>query len=492
MAEHLGNYELTQRLARGGMGEVYLARQRGPGGFVREVVVKRLLPHLTEDATFVGQFLNEGRLAALVEHPNVVQVYELGEAGGTYFLAMERVRGESVRRVLRALAARKEQLPVGAAVHIVREALRGLHAAHALVHGGQPLPIIHRDVTPENLLLTRTGSVKVVDFGIARASTSGALTKTGTVKGKLPYLAPDQLQGGSASPRTDLYAVGVVLYELLTGRVPFEGETEGSLLYKILYTPPASVSKLRPEVSAALEAVVLRALAKDPAQRFTDAQEMIAALETAAAAELAALDRPALGALTGAGDSGDGSTLPTAPGDAAPAAAPAGGTAPLGAARAKSSTRVAWLGGVLLLCLLGGGGLWVLRPSASSDSSVPPERSRGTPPPEPTHAPSASSDSSAPPERSRGTPAPEPTAGSPPGTHKAAGRGKLQVFAKPWADVYWRGSKLGVTPLVEPVTLPVGAQVLTLRNDALGVKRDFKVRIRAGATTELRANLLDR
>ncbi|MBX7102029.1 MAG: serine/threonine protein kinase [Myxococcaceae bacterium] len=521
MPERLGHYELMRRLARGGMGEVFVARQMGPGGFVREVVVKRLLPHLSENASFVEQFLNEGRLAGLVQHPNVVQVFELGEDRGTYFLAMERVRGQSLRGVLRHQASLGHRVPVGQAVALALQALDGLQAAHGLMVDGKPLPIVHRDVSPENLLLSEHGQLKVVDFGLARARTSVAFTKTGVVRGKLPYLAPDLLQGAKADAGSDVYALAVVLYELFTGAPPFDAETEGALMYKVLYEAPRPPAQLREEVPAALEAVLVRALEKAPERRYGTATELASALRAACGPLLSQVQVAELGRLVepAVGDVAEGAehhpTLSTdaplgaaaAPrgtedlaGPASPPSHVGGGTVdllplPPAPERARRSPwTLAAVGFGLTATALGLGFWWVQRepapvvvPAAPVEPPLPVAAAPGggdaSPEPAVLPAPAAPEVVAEPAVEERRPEAPR---------RKVAEKGRLQVFAKPWADVYWRGVKLGVTPLVNPVAMPAGAQVLTLKNDQLGVSREFRVKIAAGATTELRANLLER
>jgi hypothetical protein len=386
------------------------------------------------------------------------------------------------------LKARGAALSVGAAVHIVCETLQGLHAAHTLMRDGKPLSVVHRDVTPENLLLTSAGAVKVVDFGIARASGARRFTQTGTVKGKLPYLAPDLLQGGVASPGTDLYSVGVVLYELLTGKVPFEAESEGTLLYKVLYAPAVAPSQLRPEVSRELDAVVLRCIARDPQERYGDALALVAALRQAAAPELAALDLNAFAAwVDGARGPEDAQALPTQL-SSAPRSLPdaAGGTQPMTPGRAG---RARWLGAAAVTLGVLGLGAWQLETPAEAPLPVVAAAPAVVEPAPPAPVAEAAREPEPPP------PVAEPVAvppAPPAAAKKAPLKGKLQVFAKPWADVFWHGTKLGVTPLVQPVSLPAGVQVLTLRNDSLGVEKEFKVQIRAGSIAELRANLLER
>ena len=202
----LGKYRLYHHLASGGMGEVFLARHEGPAGFAKNVVVKRILGGIASDETFVTMFLNEARLAAMIEHPNVVQIFDLGLEGDTYFIAMEYIHGRSLRQVRRRLAELKRAFPSVLAARICSQVLQGLHYAHTLSdEHGQPLQIVHRDVSPDNVLIGFNGVTKVVDFGIAKAAVNVSTTRAGAVKGKFAYMAPEQITGKAAGrPRRRL------------------------------------------------------------------------------------------------------------------------------------------------------------------------------------------------------------------------------------------------------------------------------------------------
>lgn len=277
----LGKYTLIRKLASGGMAEVHLAATHGPGGFQKTLVVKRIHPHLAEDERFVSMFLDEARLAAMLSHPNVVQIFDFGVAEGRYFLAMELVDGVNLRGLLQAAAERKIALEPRLCARMISLACEGLAYAHDFrdPSSGEPLHLIHRDVSPDNLLLARSGAVKVADFGIARSDTATHRTNEGVVKGKLTYMAPEQLQSGTLTPRTDIHALGVVLYELLTGALPFEGTTEGEIIAALMTGQRVAVTERRADVPPALSSVIHRMTAPNPDERFSNCREVAAALE---------------------------------------------------------------------------------------------------------------------------------------------------------------------------------------------------------------------
>lgn len=278
----IGNYEVVRSLATGGMGEVLLARQSGPGGFARAVVVKRLLPHLAKEPAFVQMFLNEARVVSRLSHPNVAQIYELGESGDTLFIAMEFVHGRSLQLINKTLAVRGRALGPPLAMRIVIETLKGLEHAHSLSIDGKPAPVVHRDMSPDNILVGFNGAVRVIDFGIARAADSISTTRTGTLKGKFSYMAPerfDEARAKELDARIDVFAMGVVAYECLAGQRPFRGSSDAALVGAILNGTAPILHELAPAVGAPLSAIVHRAIAKDPAERFATAADFRHALE---------------------------------------------------------------------------------------------------------------------------------------------------------------------------------------------------------------------
>jgi len=276
----LGKYKLVKLIASGGMAEVYLARQAGAAGFEKLVCLKRILPHLARDKQFVDMFLNEARLAARLDHPNIVSIFDLGETNGNYFIAMEFIDGPSLRAVAKRASERGEFLPIPEIVKIVSMAAGGLQYAHDLTDPeGKPLGLVHRDISPDNILVHRNGSAKVVDFGIAKAANSSGATRTGTLKGKVAYMPPEQLRGEPLDRRTDVFALGVVLYELLSGRRPWEGDSEVALIGQIMMQDAPALAELREDIPPELAAIVEKALSKDRAGRHQSCAELQADLE---------------------------------------------------------------------------------------------------------------------------------------------------------------------------------------------------------------------
>src|SRR6202453_4657677 len=261
-----GRYRVISRLGSGGMADVYLAQDQLLG---RDVAVKVLHHHFAEDQEFVERFRREASSAAALSHPNIVAIFDRGEWNGTYYIAMEYVAGRSLKEIVRERGA----LEPAAAIDIVVQILQAARFAHKR-------GVIHRDLKPHNVIIDEEGRARVTDFGIARAGASD-MTLTGSIMGTAQYLSPEQAQGLVVSAASDLYSVGVILYELLTGAVPFEGETAVAIAFKQVSAEPLAPSALRPGLPASLDAVVLRALAKDPAQRYADADALIAALESA-------------------------------------------------------------------------------------------------------------------------------------------------------------------------------------------------------------------
>jgi serine/threonine protein kinase len=278
-ATRIGRYEIVERIGAGGMAEAFRAVARGPGGYERQLIIKCILPELAEDEAFINLFVSEAKILGMIHHPNVVQVYDFGEADGRHFLALEFLDGPSLEQVLDLLVRTKQWMAVPLAAYIAREMCLGLGAAHRLCGpDGESLHVVHRDATPSNVLTTSAGGVKLVDFGIARTGRPRAVTLTGSVKGKPAYLAPEQLRGGAIDARADLFAAGVVLHEMLTLESPFDDDNPLATLYQVVEKKVPPPSQRRGEIPTALDAVVLKALEKAPAARFQTAEEMAEAL----------------------------------------------------------------------------------------------------------------------------------------------------------------------------------------------------------------------
>ncbi|MFZ5471255.1 MAG: serine/threonine protein kinase [Myxococcota bacterium] len=279
--ERYGDYQLIKRLATGGMAQIYLARQVGLEGFEKLLVVKRILPHLTENDDFVRMFLDEARIAARLNHPNIVQIFNLGAQDDSYFIAMEYIHGEDVRRVWRRAESVGRRFPVALVCRVIMDACAGLDYAHKKADpAGKPLNIVHRDISPQNILVTFEGGVKIVDFGIAKAADQATVTRSGVLKGKYAYMSPEQASGQrKLDHRTDIFALGIVLYELLTGTRLFKRANDIQTLNAVTecdVSPPSTVSD---RVPADLDPVVMRALAKNPDERYQEAIHLQVALE---------------------------------------------------------------------------------------------------------------------------------------------------------------------------------------------------------------------
>lgn len=270
-------YEIVKRLAVGGMGEIFLARQRGFGGFDRLAIVKTLLPDLADQEGFIDQFLDEARVAATLNHPNIVSIYEVGlhQPEGIHYIAMEYINGESIARLKSAARKQGKNIPIPIAVRVVHDAALGLdYAHHAKDPEGRSLNIVHRDVTPHNIMVSTAGVTKVVDFGVARASNRSSRTTTGTIKGKVPYMPPEQLSNGELDGRTDQWALGVVLWEMLTGQRLFKADTDVAAIQHILHGPIHPPSKVAPNIPPDLDAVVMKMLQRKINARFGRLQEV--------------------------------------------------------------------------------------------------------------------------------------------------------------------------------------------------------------------------
>jgi serine/threonine protein kinase len=284
----LGRYTLKQRLGVGGMAEVYLAEQDGPQQFKKRVVIKRILPSLAADASFVAMFVREAQVAARLTHMNVVQIYELGEqsnADGSveYFIAMEHIDGLTLQRLAKASWAAGGAVPVAIVLRTCADAARGLHAAHTLTDDdGKSLALVHRDISPDNLMISKDGVTKVLDFGIAKGaprSDAAETTRTGQLRGKVPYLAPEQVSGQALDGRTDLWSLGVSMYWLLCGERPFDRASDFHTMAAILSDAPKPPRELNPAIPAALEELMLSMMAKEPAQRPASGADVADALE---------------------------------------------------------------------------------------------------------------------------------------------------------------------------------------------------------------------
>jgi serine/threonine protein kinase len=276
----VGRYALYGEIAAGGMATVMLGRLLGPVGFARTVAIKKLHAQYAKDPEFVAMFVDEARLAARIRHPNVVPTLDVVAEGGQLLLVMEYVHGESLSRLLRSASSRSRPVPPPIASAIVTGVLHGLHAAHeATSERGEPLGIVHRDVSPHNVIVCVDGLSRVLDFGIAKATGRLHTTQDGSLKGKLAYMSPEQVLSEPLTRRTDVYAAAVVLWETLTATRLFTSESQGGIVDKVLRAEVSPPSAIVPDLSRNVDEVVLRGLARDPEQRYATAQEMALALE---------------------------------------------------------------------------------------------------------------------------------------------------------------------------------------------------------------------
>jgi serine/threonine protein kinase len=280
VTERFGRYKSLGRIGRGGMADVFLAVGRGPAGFNKLVVVKRLRDTVASDDTFREMFLDEARLAARLNHPNVVQTYEVFEDAGAFFITMEHLEGQPLGRIERECGTRGMRLKPALCARVISDALCGLHYAHEVRdYDGTPLNIVHRDVSPQNIFVTYDGQVKVVDFGIAKAEVSNTKTQAGFFKGKAAYMAPEQLEAGDIDRRVDVFTAGIVLWEMLAGKRLMAAESTAKTLMRLLKEPIPHLAEFVAGIDPELDRIVARALQRDPAARYQTAGEMRNALD---------------------------------------------------------------------------------------------------------------------------------------------------------------------------------------------------------------------
>jgi serine/threonine protein kinase len=458
----LGRYVLEQRLGVGGMGEVFLARQRGPGGFEKRCVVKRIRPDLTRDSAFAEMFLVEARLAAKLDHPHIVHVYDFGSEGDEWYLAMEYVPGATLAMVRRMLAARGERVPIAVAARIASQVALALDHAHRLEEDGRPLQIVHRDVSPENVMLSTAGAVKLLDFGLAKARTAATTTRVGTVKGKAAYMSPEQARGEAVDSGTDIYALGLVLYELLAGRRAQPGDSLAERQEEIV-----PIERWRPEVPDPLRSVLATALQGNRERRYQTAGQMSEALErflTSLGETVTQSDL--LGLLSTVGGP-DASQLRT---ELAPLVSTV-----LDRPALRSWRTVRWLGAGLGAIALVGASLWLARSSVPRQKPTPPSVSPVT-----DEAPERDS------PRVSAAPAPSVRSEERPGEAPSEAMvepkavGTLLVSSEPRLQVLVDGKASGRTPA--KLALKPGRHHLTWRDESMGLDHSVDVRLEARAT----------
>jgi serine/threonine protein kinase len=278
--KRIGKYRILRQIAQGGMAEIYLASASGIEGFEKLCVLKRILPLLATNREFVQMFLDEARIAASLMHSNVAQVFDIGSEAGSYYFVMEFLRGEDVRHILQSAVGQKSFIPLEHAATIVMGVCSGLHYAHEMRgKDGKRLQLVHRDISPQNVFVTHDGNVKLCDFGIAKSAAQLTETRVGTLKGKIRYMSPEQCRSESLDRRSDVFALSIVLWELLTLRRLFSGKSDFDIFKAIVEEPMPAPSQFRPDVPAQLESIVMKGLSREREDRFQTAQEMQLALE---------------------------------------------------------------------------------------------------------------------------------------------------------------------------------------------------------------------
>lgn len=510
----VGAYALVRPLARGGMGEVWLARDTASAGGPRLVAIKRIVAGGETDATLRTMFLDEARIAAQLQHANIVRVFELGQLGESYYLVMEYLRGHSLARVARRLSEQQGRVPVQVAVQIVADAARGLGYAHRkLGPDGQPWGVVHRDVSPQNLLVGYDGQTKVLDFGIAKAA--GRLTKTqaGVMRGRLAYMAPEQAKGAGVTAASDVFSLAVILYELLSGARLY-GQADDAAIFRALSagTVPLPITDY-PGVDAALGAIVMRALSPDPRQRPADGavlaeallgwqrahpgppgQRVDAIMREAFARELAEdlAPPPAAAAVAPPAPSREASGSAAAPVRRRTAALVIAGAlgvlAVAGALRSTSGKQPERPPTALATPPTAAPpSALVPAPAAPAGPAAPPPAPAAPPPPAAAPAVVATPEVVAPAPR----PGARPLASKPPSPRAdaaAAKPGTLSLDTDPWSQVFLGKKLLGDTPLLD-VPVPAGRHVLRLVNAEHGIDTTVEVTITSDQRTVKRLAL---
>jgi eukaryotic-like serine/threonine-protein kinase len=275
-----GPYRLLDRVAVGGMAEVFKAKRSGVEGFEKVVAVKRILPHLSDNKEFVNMFINEAKMVAGLTHPNIVQIFDLGKIEKTYFIAMEYVHGRDLRTIVKRAKERGIRVPLDLAVLMVGKVCTALEYAHRKKDDrGRAMQIVHRDVSPQNILISYEGDVKLTDFGIAKAAAQATHTDRGALRGKLLYMSPEQANGRSMDCRSDVFSMGIVFYEMITDQRPFMSTSEKSILEMVRECQVPAPMTINARIPPRLDRIVMKALARDPVDRYQDASEMARDLE---------------------------------------------------------------------------------------------------------------------------------------------------------------------------------------------------------------------
>jgi eukaryotic-like serine/threonine-protein kinase len=496
-----GKFRVVRELARGGMGEVFLTQQTGPAGFSRLAVVKRILPAQELNSTVQELFLDEARIAAQLTHPNIVQVYDLGEADQSYYIAMEFVRGVTVGTLIRGLRKQQQTLDPVVAVTIAIGALRGLHYAHtATDQAGVPLQVVHRDISPENLMVTREGVTKVLDFGIAKASTRSTQTGEGLVRGKIAYLSPEQLLGEVVDARSDIRAMGVVLCEMLSGSRYVDPNLDTAQFARSLLEEPQPTVARFPHIPASLATILDHALRRLPKDRFQTAELFAEALD-GWKRQAAPMPISSLTSMVKTFDSMPESGLKATPAPSPAVASQAVALHPNDVEVLQSADIVNGSpAGIkpLRLAAIGVGVFFTAMLAVFVGSSLFFKAAPPAPPPAPKPTPAVVQ------PRKSETPHPdaatledtnEETVARPAPAPEEPRRlptrpGSLDLRVSPWATVSVDGKAAGETPLA-PLELSAGVHSVVLVNPDLRVTKTVSVRVTAGERVTLKVDLLE-
>jgi len=536
-----GKYELFATLGRGGMSDVYLSVARGPMGFSKLAVVKRLRSSLAQEPSFLRMFLDEARVAARLNHPNIVHTYEVGEHNQAYFIAMEYLEGQSLNKVIRESIKRKKPLDEAYCARVVADALNGLEHAHKLRdYDGKPLGLVHRDVSPHNIFVTYDGHTKLCDFGIAKAALSTTETEVGVLKGKVSYMAPEHALGQEIDPRADVFAMGIVLWELLSGERLMSGDSTASTLRKLVSGVAPRVSARR-KIDPELDDIVAKALEKDRDARFASAAEMRDALERVllrrplrhhdvgrltvdmfqrvkdeaerqvqkhmavieaaeARRDVQPLTLETLRRLEKSGSTVSGQLLRLHEGSSGLVTASFVGTFPRGPIAEvplqdpRRSSVVPWAIALVLLGVVAVSAVVVAvraGPAPQVPVAAPGEPSSRTPTePAPFPLSASASPTEAPSAPAPSAPHPTPSAklAVHPGADAALLKGYLTFDTYPWTTVTEGGRKLGTTPL-NRVELEVGPHTLVVDNPEHNIHETHVVIIKPGEVTRGRLEL---
>jgi serine/threonine protein kinase len=490
----VGEYELLSRIAVGGMGEVFIARKTGRAAFEKRVALKLLLPHLSQEPELVHRFLDEARIAAQMNHPNLVQVFDVGEADGRHYLAMALVEGVSLARLLEACQRLGEPLPLPMVRLVAIGLCEGLAYAHDLKdRNGGPLEVVHRDINPYNMLVSATGAVLVTDFGVAKVAGSMHATLPGRVLGKLAYLAPEQLAAGAqVDRRTDLYAAALTLYETATGVSPFQRDNEAATLDAVRQAPLPDPRERRPGIDPCMAAAIMRAADRDPARRFSSAKAMLEELLDGPVARPSELgEQVKLRCAEEIEALRKSFSSPMSPiRTRSLAAEQMSPTSPWRNRATKAAAMLAAGTTALGLALLSSHGQKTQAPDSGPATETPSAEASG----------GAVSNLEAPDARiwaqASEVPAPKPPAApSPPRSERAslaapkkARIGYLSADASPWASVIVDGKEIDKTP-ISRYPLPVGPHQVVFRNAQLGKELRKTIRIEENRVKSIHAEL---